>query len=107
MAAKRLHTTCIVTDLVHLDVVAVEVQTGNPVLNVCLPPHSLSPEVEKLDVAVIVARGQAAVFVRVSVSKCNGPTVPCGLIERKRVSSRIDQVTKEATGWHSVDTNGR
>lgn len=61
--------------LIHLDVVAVEVEAGNPVLHVRLPPHGLRPQVEELNVTVVVAGRQAAVFVCVSVAERNGPAI--------------------------------
>lgn len=63
-------------DLVHLDVVAVEVEARDPVLDVRLPPHGLRPEVEELDVPVVVAGGQASVLVRVGVAEGDGPAIP-------------------------------
>mmetsp|Transcript_15765 Transcript_15765/g.35490 ORF Transcript_15765/g.35490 Transcript_15765/m.35490 type:complete len:202 (+) Transcript_15765:489-1094(+) len=65
--------------LVHLDVLAVELDVGYAVGHVRLVAHGVSSQVEQLYVPVVVARSDAAVLVAKGVSKCDRPAVPCEL----------------------------
>lgn len=104
-AATAAIAVTAVAHLVHLDVVTVEVEAGNPVLHVRLPPHRLRPQVEQLHVPVVVASGQAAVFVRVGVAERNGPAISCRLSVRNGQKTTDQEVTRKGLEETHVSTD--
>lgn len=61
--------------LVHYDVLSVELQTAHAILHVCLPSQRHVAQIEQLDVAIVVARRHAPVISGVRVAKAYGPRV--------------------------------
>ena len=66
-------------ELVHLDVLPVELDPGNAVLDVGLVAEGVGPEVEHLHVAVVVPRADHPLLVGERVPESYRPTVPSAL----------------------------
>jgi hypothetical protein len=63
------------TQLVHVDVRAVEFQTANTVRNVCVPSQAIRPQVKQLHITVVVTCSQAPLLLVVGISEGDGPAV--------------------------------
>jgi hypothetical protein len=61
--------------LVHVDVGSVEFDSTDSVSDVCVPAEAICPEVEELDVTVVVTRDKAAFLLVEGVAKGDGPAV--------------------------------
>lgn len=63
------------SELVHLTVLAVELEVANTVLEVGVPDEHVLLQVEDLQVPVVLSAGQRAVFLRLAVAQRNCPCV--------------------------------
>mmetsp|Transcript_31004 Transcript_31004/g.73934 ORF Transcript_31004/g.73934 Transcript_31004/m.73934 type:complete len:288 (-) Transcript_31004:159-1022(-) len=73
-------------DLVHLDVAAVELERGDAVLAVCLPPDRVRPQIEQFDVSVVES-GEDRPFIAVGIAECDRPAITR---PRRRVRNEAD-----------------
>lgn len=61
--------------LVHINVLPVEFNTTHSVFQVGVPSQAVRPQVEQLDVSVVIACSQYALFLVVSISEGSSPAI--------------------------------
>lgn len=61
--------------LVHVNVLPVEFNSTHSVFQVGVPSQTVSPQVEQLDVSVVIACSQHALFLVISISEGSSPAI--------------------------------